>query len=146
MFPERKGDTLIEDLRLGVIEEVGELSHAILKNRQGIRGMKEGPAFIAARDDAIGDILVYYIQLCTAQGGSVTWLGGREPAKTTVPQSLSTVATCACAEFPLGYFTMTVKSLAAATGLECEEVLERFFTVAETVMKRSLRTEKRDEA
>lgn len=49
----------------GVMEEVGELSHALLKNAQGIRGMSDDDARVAA-GDAIADAVVYLIQLCTA--------------------------------------------------------------------------------
>jgi NTP pyrophosphatase (non-canonical NTP hydrolase) len=41
----------------GIVEEVGELSHAILKARQGIRGTKAEHE--AAERDAIGDIVIY---------------------------------------------------------------------------------------
>lgn len=51
---------------LGVMEEVGELSHAILKNQQGIRGMDDQAAFKDAAGDAIADTVVYLIQLCTS--------------------------------------------------------------------------------
>lgn len=145
MFPERRGQTLVEDLRLGVIEEVGELAHALLKRRQGIRGMGADQVFADARDDAIGDILVYYIQLCTALDTKVSWLGDREQSHVTVPQALSTVTTSACADGPVGYFTLVIRCLAKAASMSCEEVLGHFFTTAERVMRRRQRTEVRDE-
>jgi len=58
-----------DDLRctVGMSEELGELSHFILKTKQGIR---EG-ANSDCKDeigDALGDILIYGIQLMTARG------------------------------------------------------------------------------
>jgi len=48
---------------LGVCEEAGELAHAILKMRQGIReSTKEDAA------DAFGDIVIYGIQVMTLLG------------------------------------------------------------------------------
>ena len=47
---------------LGIVEEVGELSHAHLKAEQGIRGTPEELA--AERDDAIGDIVIYLAEYC----------------------------------------------------------------------------------
>ena len=51
---------------LGVCEEAGELAHAMLKHEQKIRGMDDDMSFKIAASDAIGDILVYLMQLCTA--------------------------------------------------------------------------------
>lgn len=51
---------------LGVMEEVGELSHAHLKAVQGIRGTKEEHAEKAK--DAIGDIIVFLADYCTENG------------------------------------------------------------------------------
>lgn len=48
---------------LGIQEEVGELSHAHLKLEQGIRGTKE--EHIAAKKDAVGDIVIYLADYCT---------------------------------------------------------------------------------
>lgn len=50
---------------LGIVEEVGELSHAHLKNLQQIR-MNEG--HIANMKDAIGDTFVYMMALCNGMG------------------------------------------------------------------------------
>lgn len=62
---------------LGLAEEVGELSHAHLKLEQGIRGV---PAeHIAAKKDAVGDILIYLADYCDrndidmAECLQVTW-------------------------------------------------------------------------
>lgn len=50
----------------GATEELGELAHALLKHHQGIRGMANREAMREAAGDAIADVVVYLIQLCTA--------------------------------------------------------------------------------
>lgn len=61
-FGERRPD----DPHLGMIEEVGELAHAMLKRRQGIRGNAE--QHDAKAKDAIGDISIYMIDFCNLTG------------------------------------------------------------------------------
>lgn len=51
---------------LGVIEEVGELAHAQLKQEQGIRGTFA--EHHAAKIDAAGDIAIYLMDYCHQQG------------------------------------------------------------------------------
>jgi NTP pyrophosphatase (non-canonical NTP hydrolase) len=51
---------------LGVVEEVGELAHANLKEKQGIRGTTE--EHIEAEKDAVGDILIYLTGYCSYRG------------------------------------------------------------------------------
>lgn len=51
---------------LGLQEEVGELAHAHLKHHQGIRGMDDEAAAIAAKEDAVGDIVIYLASYCNA--------------------------------------------------------------------------------
>ena len=63
-YGEGFGCDLIEHLKYGVIEEVGELFHAILKDAQCIRGTHE--EHLADMKDAIGDALVYAAQLHSA--------------------------------------------------------------------------------
>ena len=53
----------------GIVEEVGELSHARLKMRQGIRGTKVEHE--AAEQDAIGDIVIYIADYCNRRGISL---------------------------------------------------------------------------
>lgn len=48
---------------MGMVEELGELSHAILKDQQGIRGASEAEAM-----DAVGDLLIYTINFCSTLG------------------------------------------------------------------------------
>jgi len=50
---------------LGAVEEVGELSHALLKHEQGIRGLKSRAAFLEAAGDAVADTVIYLMQVCT---------------------------------------------------------------------------------
>ena len=47
---------------LGLVEEVGELSHSHLKREQGIRGSSE--SHFAAAVDAVGDILIFLADYC----------------------------------------------------------------------------------
>jgi len=52
---------------LGIVEEVGELAHSILKRRQGIRqGSSESHE--AKIKDAIGDIAIYLMDFARCQG------------------------------------------------------------------------------
>jgi NTP pyrophosphatase (non-canonical NTP hydrolase) len=50
----------------GMVEETGELAHARLKARQGIRGTKDEHE--AAERDAIGDLLIYMADYCQRRG------------------------------------------------------------------------------
>jgi len=54
---------------LGIVEEVGELSHAHLKEAQGIR---TGEDHIADAKDAIGDILIYLMNYCNTRDFCLT--------------------------------------------------------------------------
>jgi NTP pyrophosphatase (non-canonical NTP hydrolase) len=51
---------------LGMVEEVGEISHAILKAQQGIRGYTEEDT--AEIKDGIGDLLIFLINFCDLNG------------------------------------------------------------------------------
>lgn len=51
---------------MGVVEEVGELSHALLKQEQGIRGTWDEHE--AAARDAVGDVVVFLACLCLLRG------------------------------------------------------------------------------
>lgn len=46
----------------GMVEELGELAHALLKKEQGIRGTPE--EHDVAAKDAVGDLLVYTADFC----------------------------------------------------------------------------------
>lgn len=64
LWRQRNFPTTDADQQLfGVVEEVGELAHANLKSKQGIRGTPE--EHIAAEKDAVGDILIYLAGYCS---------------------------------------------------------------------------------
>lgn len=56
------------DAFFGVTEELGELARAMLKKKQGIRG--NSPEHDAKARDAVGDILLFLLDYCTARGWS----------------------------------------------------------------------------
>lgn len=58
-----------EEQFMGVVEEVGELSHALIKQKQGIRGSFDKHEADAM--DAVGDMLVFLSGLCSARGWSM---------------------------------------------------------------------------
>jgi NTP pyrophosphatase (non-canonical NTP hydrolase) len=51
---------------LGVMEELGELAHAHLKATERVRGTPEEHA--AKARDAIGDVVIFLADYCSAQG------------------------------------------------------------------------------
>jgi NTP pyrophosphatase (non-canonical NTP hydrolase) len=61
-------DALVRSV-FGVVEEVGELVHAILKKKQGIRGSAE--EHDTAIKDAIGDAFMYLLGVCDHSGLSM---------------------------------------------------------------------------
>lgn len=63
-FPNSNGDQQL----LGVVEEVGELAHAVLKGKQGIRGMDDEAARYEAVRDAVGDIQIFLAGFCSYEG------------------------------------------------------------------------------
>lgn len=65
-FPNSKSDHPL----LGVIEELGELCHAQLKEEQEIRTPPEG--WQVHKKDAVGDIMIYLIDYCNKEGLAVT--------------------------------------------------------------------------
>ena len=58
-------DTDSTEQFMGMVEEMGELSHAILKRKQGIRTNEDHDAAIV---DAIGDIFIYMVNFCDLEG------------------------------------------------------------------------------
>ena len=54
-----------KDLALGIMEELGELARAILKNSQGIRGYDDPKKYLSEAGDAIGDLVIYAINEAT---------------------------------------------------------------------------------
>jgi len=61
-FPDQKPHEPL----LGIVEEVGELSHAHLKSDQGIREGASGVDSFLQRADALGDIFIYMLSYCNA--------------------------------------------------------------------------------
>lgn len=57
------GHTTPEIPILGMIEELGELSHAILKEKQGIRQSD----FLSDKKDAIADLTIYILNYCNCK-------------------------------------------------------------------------------
>jgi NTP pyrophosphatase (non-canonical NTP hydrolase) len=47
--------------KLGILEEIGELTHCILKRAQRIRGFEDFSFFVTHLKDAIGDTMVYLL-------------------------------------------------------------------------------------
>jgi NTP pyrophosphatase (non-canonical NTP hydrolase) len=66
---ENFGDVTSDNSFFGMVEELGELSRAILKQRQGIKGTYEEHE--ADKRDAIGDILIFMADFCTRQNISI---------------------------------------------------------------------------
>lgn len=60
-FPENTPEFAL----MGLVEEVGELNHARLKQLQGIR--KDEDLYRKERD-AVGDIVIYLLDYCTRRG------------------------------------------------------------------------------
>ena len=65
-FPDKKPHQPV----FGMVEEVGELCHALLKSEQCIRGDAEKHQ--ADAKDAIGDVFIYMLSFCTMNGWSFT--------------------------------------------------------------------------
>lgn len=61
-FPNEKPHHLL----LGIVEEVGELTHAHLKDEIGIRGSKE--EHLAEMKDAMGDLFIFAAQYAIRHG------------------------------------------------------------------------------
>jgi NTP pyrophosphatase (non-canonical NTP hydrolase) len=53
------------DPLLGIGEEVGELMHAVLKQRQGIRKGSDPEATKALIEDSLGDLFIYMCDFCS---------------------------------------------------------------------------------
>ncbi len=51
---------------MGLVEEIGELHHHLLKQEQGIRGTWEEHE--EAAQDAVGDTIMYALDLCEERG------------------------------------------------------------------------------
>lgn len=77
------------DPLMGMVEELGELHHAVLKAKQNIRTKEDHEV---AERDAIGDLLIYLLDYCSRRGFCAsdilkeTWatVSGRDWAKNPV--------------------------------------------------------------
>jgi len=146
-FPDRYGADMAEDLRLGIFEELGELAHAILKRRQGIRGMDVDRAFEFARDDAIGDVLVYASQLFrahTVAGGDAARLFG-DSGTTSRRLALFYCDHHGIKDQEPWGFNYMVAAVAVAASVSIAHAKLCFVETARKVMKRTDRTETREE-
>lgn len=69
---ERGGEAKLDpiDPLLGMLEELGELAHTVLKSRQQIREAgTNGDAFVRlAMEDAVGDLFVFAANFCAQNG------------------------------------------------------------------------------
>lgn len=59
------GPPSTQDSLTGITEELGELSHAFLKDKQGIRLNENHEENM---QDAVGDLLIYLISFCSSKG------------------------------------------------------------------------------
>lgn len=62
------GVSQVEDMVLGMAEEVGELAHWILKRKQGIREASNGGDCKEEIADAFADVVVFGIQAMSYEG------------------------------------------------------------------------------
>lgn len=60
-------DQPAENPLLGVGEEYGELTHAVLKDKQGIR-LDESDVSLEAEKDAVGDMVIFLADFCSRRG------------------------------------------------------------------------------
>lgn len=63
-------DQPAENPLLGVGEEYGELTHAVLKDKQGIR-LDESDVSLEAEMDAVGDMVIFLADFCSRRGYSL---------------------------------------------------------------------------
>ncbi len=63
-FPEASSEQML----LGIVEEVGELSHSHLKESQSIRNNED---HVAKAKDSVGDILIYLLGYCSLRDFNV---------------------------------------------------------------------------
>lgn len=73
-----------EDMLIGMTEELGELAHAFLKHKQGIREYANGGDVKDKIADAFGDVIVYGCQLLSVLG-----IDAEKAIETTVTEVLN---------------------------------------------------------
>jgi NTP pyrophosphatase (non-canonical NTP hydrolase) len=67
---------------VGIFEELGELSHALLKHEQGIRGFENEDYFQEQVQDAVGDVMIYLVSFCN----NLTFFNGSSLLKEVIDQ------------------------------------------------------------
>jgi len=133
-------EDVVEVLRLGVLEEVGELARVLCKRRQKTRGMDDNNAFIQARNQELGDVLVYFTRLCAVlqPDRPISWQEGVVvPSSNTSSYHLVQVVMFSQEEFPALRFSRVVEHLSSATGLHPQDILRVFAERAGQVMGRT---------
>jgi NTP pyrophosphatase (non-canonical NTP hydrolase) len=106
-FPPYEGQIPGNDSILGVMEELGELAHAHLKAKQGIRGTQA--EHDAAAKDAIGDITVYLLGVMSAH---------MDPKNIGLPRTAYTPDTAEQTLFRLGSWVGILSGFAEIPGQE----------------------------
>jgi NTP pyrophosphatase (non-canonical NTP hydrolase) len=57
------GSNLSDECFMGMVEELGEISHLLLKSRQGIRGIDPDVARVQI-EDGVADLLIFMMGFC----------------------------------------------------------------------------------
>jgi hypothetical protein len=124
---------------LGLIEELGELSHCLLKRQQGIRGYESPSFFIREYMDALGDICIYAANYAYNEGIAAQW-----PNKVQVEETANRYIANACyylfrlhmtPEFPsdlmisLNGFLSAIAHLAALEQLDLVQIAEKTWEI-----------------
>lgn len=86
---------------LGMIEELGEAVHCILKRRQGIRGMKDDSVFLPKLKDALADYMIYMMHYCYLNKISIPMGTLEHEGRTPVMNEKEAIfeLTSACSDF-----------------------------------------------
>lgn len=116
-FPPYDGEIPGNDSVLGCIEELGELAHAHLKNKQGIRGTPEEHE-VAAKD-AIGDLVIYLLGVINAHMSpndvglprSARQFVNAEQILFSISSGVGWMASCAGAQTPGLHWKLTINNI-----------------------------------
>ncbi len=68
-FGDERGLQISKDPLIGVMEELGELAHSVLKQSQGIRGTDSQHE--ADGKDAVGDLIIYLASFCARRDWNI---------------------------------------------------------------------------
>jgi len=78
---------------MGMVEEIGEISHALLKNKQGIRGFDDPVKFESAVMDGLGDLIIFacgfadHLGITLSQAVALAWAEVQERDWITAPDN-----------------------------------------------------------